>query len=549
MYHLRPYQEESVETMLNTKEGERTLIVLPTGAGKTVCFASVVSQTVGRVLILVPNQELREQSIDKIKRLDPDIDIGSVQGQKFQDFHAKVVVGTYQSIARKKNGEYRRINQMLEHGDFEMIIIDEVHLAVDQIKKIINNLNKNIKICGLTATPWNKKLVKLFGKPKYSKTILDMIQDGYLCEPECIQVETQTDLTNVQIVSGDYDSRQLEIAIDNDDRNNIIVKAYLENAHNRLSTLVFANSKSHIKSIVAAFTEIGVYAKGLDSDDDKNEYRKNVIEEFKAGKLPVLVNCGILTTGFDYERLDCIILARPTRSKILYAQCLGRGLRLHDDKNECLVIDIVDIVREHDICDISSFFEIKINSGETITKALKRIEDEKKKEEERLKAEEEKRKEDERKRIEEIKLKTQRFSLFNTEFTNAFEDREFDWWKVDMVSYALTYKRSNHYIIENVNNEYKVYDSSTDKEGKNIKYVSSFNNIDDALVEVETNLINSFNCKDEYLQRDSVIKLKEASDSQKQYCAWAKTDWDAHKYFCGKTLKKLLEFAKWDEVG
>lgn len=79
------------------------------------------------------------------------------------------------------------------------------------------------------------------------------------------------------------------------------------------------------------------------------EERRDIIEEFKSGKLPILVNCGILTTGFDYERLDCIILARPTKSKILYTQVIGRGLRLHPDKENCMIIDVVDVVKKHDL--------------------------------------------------------------------------------------------------------------------------------------------------------------------------------------------------------
>lgn len=544
MYELREYQEDCTKVILDTTADDPSLIVLATGGGKTVIMAKVVSQVKGRVCILVPSTELRLQTIEKIHRLDPEIDIGSVQAQKHKDYANRVVVSSRASMAHKTGG-HRRIKSMLEHGDFEMIIIDECHDGFDQSKKVIKAFNPDIKVVGLTATPWQKSVVNYFKKPKYTKNVVEMIIDGYLIDPDCIRVDTETDLGNVGISStGDFNQDELDEAIINDERNEIIVKAYKDHASDRRSTLVFANTKAHIKSIVAAFTEAGIECKGLDSDVHK-DIRKEMIDDFKSGKLPILVNCRVLTTGFDYERLDCLMFCSPTKSKILYAQCLGRGLRIHEEKDSCLVIDIVDVAKNHDICDVNTIFDLKIENGGGVKKAVKKVEEEKAMlEAEKIKVEEEERK----KREEELKLKVTSINLFNTDMIKSFQSNPYDWWKVDITTQALTFRSNHHYIIECVNNTYVLYETTTDKDNRTIKYIEESISLDELIEYVEDDLLSlSFN-HNLFVTKDADFKLKPASPAQLAHAKHAKTNWDANKYFCAYNIKNLIKNYKMDQV-
>lgn len=546
MFEFRPYQNEAIETMMQTEIGSPTLIVLPCGTGKTVVFASVVSKIKGRVLIIVPQSELMEQSILKIKKIDPFLDVGRLQGQKFNNVSSRVMVGTWQSLSHKKS---KRIKNMLEHGEIEYVIIDEVHLAVDKLQKILSQL-ENCKVSGLTATPWNPKLLKLFHKVAYSKNILEMIEKNYLCDPLCYQVQSETDLNQVGMSAGDFKENELQEAVNNIHRNKLIVKSYIEYAKDRKSTIIFASGIQHIADLVREFTEAGIYCKGLDSKNYDKEYRDDVIAEFKRGELPILINCGILTTGFDMEDLSCVILARPTRSKILYVQCLGRGLRPHPDKENCLVIDIVDILRSHDLCSVNDIFEMKIKNGETLKKAQKRVEDEI----EKQRLEEEKKKEQEierqRQKDEEIKLKAQQINLFNTDMARAFSESLYDWWKCDIVTHVLTYRSNTHYAIEKVNNKFFLFNIKTGKGDTDIKFVKESPAIDKLIDYVENDLLSLMFNHNLFTEINADFKLKPASDAQIDACKYSivKTHWDVQKYFSGYNIKNLLKNEKMNQV-
>jgi superfamily II DNA or RNA helicase len=516
---------------------QKILITVPTGGGKAILLAEYASKLKGRCLIVVPNTELREQAIEKLKMVDPEIDVGSVQAA-INEVSNKIIVAT--SLT---HGKSKRIEQMLEHGKFDAIIFDEVHQAVDQVKKIIHRVKiKNIKIIGLTATPWNRKLNEVFDGLDYNISILDMILQGYLCEPEALMIHSKTNLSEVKTTAGEFNQKELEDAVDTVERNQLIVKSYQEYGENRKSTLVFCVGIEHLNHVVDEFTNAGIYCKGLDSTYN-SEDRKSIIEEFKNGKLPVLVNCGVLTTGFDYPRLDCIILARPTKSKILYTQILGRGLRTHPDKNNLLVMDINDIVRKHDLMSISSVFEMPIKTGETVRKAIERNKKEKADEEARKMAEEQRKLERERLKQEEMRLIVERVKLFNKDMKAAFESTKYDFFKVDNLSYALTYARDVHYVIEDINNGFNVYNVVTSKEDKRIELIKHFDGLKDAIAYVEkrTN-------KNTYTDKTSEWKSDPATDNQRKFCSWAQSKWNAHSYFSAGNIGTLLKRYKREQI-
>lgn len=533
---LRDYQLDCIKVM--NSEKNKILINVPTGGGKAILLAEYSSKLRGRSLIVVPNTELREQAIEKLKLLDPLIDVGSVQAS-LNEVGNKIVVATRQSLTHSKS---KRIEQMLEHGHFDCIIFDECHQAIDQINKIINKINNSvIKVIGLTATPWNRKLIEVFDGLDYQISILDMIMNGYLCEPQAIMVQSDTNLTGVKTTAGEFNQKELEDAVDTPERNRLIVKAYREYAMQRKSTLIFCVGIEHLNHVVDEFKSEGIYCKGLDSTHS-DEDRKAIIEEFKSGKLPVLVNCGVLTTGFDYPRLDCIILARPTKSKILYTQILGRGLRLHPDKKDCLIIDINDIVRKHDLMNMSSVFEMPIRHGETVKVAIERIKKEKAEAIKRKEEEERRQKERERLKLEELKIRAQQIKLFNRDMKLAFENVKYDFFRVDNLTYGLTYAADVHYVIENVNDEFLIFNVVTNKDNKRIEKIKSFENVKDAIKYCESSVkLNTFTGKNASWKSDP------PTDNQRKYCSWVKSKGEAHQYFSASSIAGLLKKYKKEE--
>lgn len=537
MFILRDYQTESLEVIKSMAAGERKLIKIPTGGGKTVIFASLSSQVEGRTLIVVPSKELREQSFEKIKAIDENIDIGNVQAN-LDEVDSKIVIASRQSLTHKKS---TRMQRMLQYGDFEYIIFDEVHQAVDQVTKIIEKINDTAKIIGFTATPYNKELNKIFDKIDFERDIFNMILNSYLCEPKAIMVQSKTNLNHVKIVAGEFNLKELEEAVNNNDRNELIVKAYEQYAKHRKSTIVFASGIAHCNSIKEAFKRNGIKCDSIDSTMNKED-RENIIESYTSGKIPVLVNVAVLTTGFDHPETDCIILARPTKSRILYEQIIGRGLRTANDKEDCLIIDINDVVRNHNLMSLSNVFDMDIKHGETPKEAQTRIEREKEEEAERLRLEELKRQEELERKQKEIELRAKQIKLFNRDFESRVLEANYDWFKVDLLTYALSFASDKHYVIESHEEDgttiYTLYESITNKENKNINFIKQQEDLKGLIQYVENKLIKKENS---YVNKNGEWKIQSATDNQRKYLPYAKTKWDCHKHFTSNNIKTLIK--------
>ncbi len=537
MFTLRDYQLESLELIKQMNKGERKLIKIPTGGGKTIIFASLSSQVEGRVLIVVPSKELREQAFDKIKAIDPDINIGNVQAN-LDDVDSKIVIASRQSLTHKKS---TRMQRMLKYGDFEYIIFDEVHQAVNQVSKIIHKINDTAKIVGFTATPYNKELTKVFNKIHFERDILDMILKDYLCEPKAIMVQSETDLNHIKMVAGEFNQKELEEAVNNNDRNQLIVQSYFKYAKDRKSTIIFASGIDHCNSIKQEFQRNKIKCVSIDSTMSSEE-REKILDSFTNGKIPVLVNVAVLTTGFDHPKTDCIILARPTRSRILYEQILGRGLRIAEGKEDCLVIDINDVVRNHNLMSISNIFNIDIKHGETPRKAMQRIQREKEEEEERKRQEEIRKQQERERKQKELELKAKQIKLFNRDFESRILEANYDWFKVDLMTYALSYTSDKHYIIERVDDyetiRYKLYESCTNKDNKDLRFIKEQEDLKILIQYVENKLIKF---KNSFVNKQGEWKIQSATENQKKYVPYAKTKWDCHKYFSSNSIKALLK--------
>jgi len=520
-YKLRPYQIESIEAVKNLQPNFKGILSLSTGTGKTVIMAAIANEIKGRVLIVVQSLELRMQTIEKLYNTNPDLDVGSVQAS-LNMVSNKVIIATRQSLTHSKS---TRLEDMSKYGDFELVFFDECHSAIGQIKKIIDKLNPNIKIIGLTATPFNEDMKKVFDGIIYEKSILEMIKNKYLCEPKAIYVHSDVDLSNVKTIAGEFNQRQLEDTVNTDNRNNIIVNAYLKYASDRKSTIVFSSGIAHARDICQAFKDNNIICDYIDSTIEDSQ-RESVINNFKSGKLPVIVNVGILTLGFDHPPVDAVIMARPTKSKILFAQIIGRGLRTSEGKENCLIIDVVDIVRKHDLMTMTDIFGVEIKDGEALTDAIEREEKDKA---DKLEREELAKK----KEIERLKLIAEELKLFKTNMSDYFSEAYYDWYKCNNEIYSLSTTSDLHYTIyKNINeNIFELYFVNTTNRINTKDYMSEDDNLINLIEEAEKYASRKYST---FLDRKAKWKYEPATQKQLE---WLKKEWWAN----GKALRTKFD--------
>jgi len=367
--NLRPYQSEALTAVRNAyKAGKRRVIVsLPTGTGKTVVFAHFpkVLQMKKRLLVLAHREELLLQARDKFQSIDPELKTEIEQAGSRASADAKVVIASVPTLARNA----ARLSR-LQPGEFSIIVVDEAHHAVaPSYRRIFDHFglfepSVPRYLIGFTATPRRgdkQGLGEVFEEVCYARDMREMIRDRYLCPITGWRVDTDLSLDNVKVRGkhGDFVESQLARVVNTPSRNNLLVKAYRDFAPQR-RTIVFCVDVSHAKDVQHAFTEAGIPTAAVWGELPRDE-RRNVLARFSAGEVDVVTNCNLLTEGFDEPRVDCVIMARPTRSKLLYAQMLGRGTRLHPDKGDLIVIDVADNSRTHQLPGLHSLFNLPLN--------------------------------------------------------------------------------------------------------------------------------------------------------------------------------------------
>lgn len=324
---LRDYQKECLNIINNLRSGSY-LVKLATGLGKTVIFTSIKRH--GRVLVLAHREELINQPIKYY-----DCPVGVEMASQTSNGEP-VVIASVQSLIRRLD--------KFNPWDFDMIITDEAHhSAARTYKKIYNYFAPRLHL-GFTATPNRGDGVRL--DDVYEDIIFDRdlkwgIQNGYLSDIYCLRVNIGYDLSNVARRMGDYAIGELEAAMNIESQNKAIAEAYYKYAKGQ--TLIFATSVKHAQDI----------AKEIDgavavTSDTKN--RAEIIERFTRREIPVLVNCMVFTEGTDIPLVETVIIARPTQNSSLYTQMVGRGLRLHPDKEKLILIDCVGVTGKCDIC-------------------------------------------------------------------------------------------------------------------------------------------------------------------------------------------------------
>ena len=341
---LRAYQTAAVDAVrARYAAGDRaTLLVLPTGTGKTVVFAEIARRVVergGRVLILAHRDELLSQAADKLRvvGIEPGLERAASRAAA-----AEVVVGSVQTMRGRRLAGFAP-------DAFRLVVVDEAHHATAAGYRAILKHFEGARVLGVTATPDRldgAALGEVFQTCAYRYELRDAIRDGWLCRIEARRVRLAVDLDAVHTRAGDFDLAELEEAYGTEAAVRAVVNPLLELAGTRRSML-FAVSVAHAERLAAAINEREPGAARAASGEMPADERRQVVDAFRAGRLRVLVNCQLFTEGFDCPEVECVAIARPTKSRALYAQMLGRGTRLAAGKESLLVLDFVGNSRRH----------------------------------------------------------------------------------------------------------------------------------------------------------------------------------------------------------
>lgn len=346
---LRPYQEKCL-TKIAATPSRRQLAVMATGTGKTLLAAELIRRREGRSVFLVDQDELVGQTVRALVRHGLE-GVGVVQASKNQLAH-RHVVATVQSLSQPRR---------LAHYDrthLRTLIVDEAHRGrAARCERVIAYMDAPLTL-GLTATPERsdgKSIARIFDLT-FSYPITAALRDGYLVPPRGVRVGTDAMLDDAR--SGDdFDEGALDDALVHSNAPAQVAAAVRRFAEHR-HTIVFVPRVATAALVVEECRKVGLSAEVVSAKVPR-EKRERYYRQHRNGELQVLANVGVLTTGYDDPRVDCIVMARPTTHAGLYRQIVGRGLRLHPAKVDLLVLDVVGATGAHDLCGIADLAETK----------------------------------------------------------------------------------------------------------------------------------------------------------------------------------------------
>jgi superfamily II DNA or RNA helicase len=361
---LRPYQQDALTAIeaAALRGVRRQVVSLPTGAGKTIIFAHLITAQQTRALVLVHRDELLHQTIDKLQMVGRGtaLDIGVIKAER--DEHAgDVVVASVQTLQRE--ARLQRLAQT-----FGLVVVDEAHHALpdNSYGRILGHVGADQAdgplTVGYTATPFrpnNDPLITAPGKPGcfdevvYTLPLMGLIAQGYLSPIVAKGIFIDgLDLDAVRVRHGDYVEQDLAEALMAADAPEHLVRGYTELALGRRA-LLFCPTVKMVDAVAHAFRSAGLAAAAVVGSTPTDE-RQAIYQQVRAGQLQALVSCAVLTEGFDEPSIDCIMLARPTKSKVLFYQCIGRGLRLWPTKEHCLLIDATGATKRHGLLSVAA---------------------------------------------------------------------------------------------------------------------------------------------------------------------------------------------------
>ena len=343
---LRDYQEEA-RAAINSEwdsGNKKTLLVLPTGCGKTIVFSKVIEDRVRlgeRVLVLAHRSELLDQAADKLKKATGLTTSTEKASESCLDSWNRVVVGSVQTLQRPK----RLANFDADY--FDTIVVDEAHHCISESYQRVLTHFDNAKVLGVTATPDRgdmRNLGSYFESLAYEYTLPKAIKSGYLSPIKALTIPIQLDLSSVSMQSGDFKASEIGTALD----------PYLEQIADEMikycsdrKTVVFLPLVKTSQKFRDILNSKGFKAAEVNGD---SKDRAEILDDFSQNKYNVLCNSMLLTEGWDEPSVDCIVVLRPTKIRSLYSQMVGRGTRLSEGKEELLLLDFLWHTERHELC-------------------------------------------------------------------------------------------------------------------------------------------------------------------------------------------------------
>ncbi|MGK5436211.1 DEAD/DEAH box helicase [Faecalibacterium prausnitzii] len=333
---LRDYQQEAIDNLKRMREDGKTIALLyhATGVGKTITAATDAKAVGGRTLFLVNALKLASQAKDTFAKVWPEATLGEYTGSQ-KDVSQTVIFATVQSISKDL--------AKFSPTDFDYLIVDECHhAAANTYQKIFTYFHPKF-ILGLTATPERsdgEDMLELFQNVAHKMDLKTAVERGILVPIRCVRVKTNIDLTDVRINGIKYNSQDLESKLFIPERNQLTVDTYLKYVNGK-KTVIFCASVDHAAEIAKLLRDNGVKAEAV-SGRDRVEIRDKILKDYATGSTNVLCACDLLNEGWDSPHTTVLFMARPTMSKTIYMQQLGRGTRRCPGKDDLLVIDFVD---------------------------------------------------------------------------------------------------------------------------------------------------------------------------------------------------------------
>lgn len=335
-FALMDHQEEALSGLLKMREENKSIALLyhATGTGKTVTAVSDAKSVGKRTLFLAHRHELVDQAMNAFRKIWPDVSAGRYEGS-IRDKNAYVVCGTVQSVAGNLED--------FQPDDFGYLVIDECHHGTSETYRKVMSYFRPSFTLGLTATPERadgEDLLSVFQNVAHKLDLRSAVEQGTLVPVRCIRIKTNIDMRDVRISGFKYNAQDLESTIRVPERNQLIVDTWKEYVQDK-PTVIFCASVSHAEEIAGRFRDAGIEARCVSGGTNAKE-RKEILENYETGSIPVLCACDLLNEGWDSPHTQVLFMARPTMSRTIYLQQLGRGMRKSPGKEFLMVFDFVD---------------------------------------------------------------------------------------------------------------------------------------------------------------------------------------------------------------
>ena len=378
---IRDYQEEIIQKVVS-KAVKRPLVVLPTGTGKTYIFAEIIKRLGEPALILAHRDELITQAEEKLRNVYSTADIGVVKADLNEIYH-DITIASVQTLARRKRLEALR-------PDFGIIVTDEAHhAAAESYKRIYHRygllkkspdeepmtiIGSDAIHLGVTATPDRNDelgLGSIYDEIVYQGVFRDFVEAGWLCDLQFEGVISSLDLKGIKTTQlggygNDFQVGSLSSAVNKQEIHDDIFSSYQKHAENRHHTLAFCVDREHAATLCSQFNNKGIPSAYIDGETPIKE-RHQILRAFRQREYKIIFNIMVFTEGFDFPEIDCILLARPSRSPSLLTQIIGRGTRPAPNKKNCLILDVAhshrviknkygEVIHAGSLLDLASLF-------------------------------------------------------------------------------------------------------------------------------------------------------------------------------------------------